>query len=173
MSSELNLITLYIWWSNVSLFMGLLFYVPSDQEFFRMWRRHHYRLRAKRFRSMLDVQGLWAGRDLYRATSAGTLVFWSHPPHSVTSYDKQGDAEDLFYNLDLRGSPFSHFLRLCWNDKQFAGFFGRIVSSRAKMCFWLKKRRCCAVVLLDTWKNKPGVYPPSMLSKCLGISKEF
>jgi hypothetical protein len=34
--------------------------------------RHHWRWRAAKFRSMFGAQGLWAGRDLYRATPAVT-----------------------------------------------------------------------------------------------------
>jgi hypothetical protein len=37
-----------------------------------IWRRHHCRWRAAKFRPMLGTQGLWAGRDLYRATPAVT-----------------------------------------------------------------------------------------------------
>jgi hypothetical protein len=37
-----------------------------------IWRRHQYRWRAAEFRSMLGAQGLWAGRDLYRATPTVT-----------------------------------------------------------------------------------------------------
>jgi hypothetical protein len=33
-----------------------------------IWRHHHYRWRASKFRPMLGAQGLWSGRDLYRAT---------------------------------------------------------------------------------------------------------
>jgi hypothetical protein len=48
------------------------------------------------------AQGLWAGRDLYRATPAVTrdlifLVSSEGPPLSVISYDTQGEMEDLFY----------------------------------------------------------------------------
>ena len=35
-------------------------------------RRHQCRWRAAKFRPMLGTQGLWAGRDLYRATPAVT-----------------------------------------------------------------------------------------------------
>jgi hypothetical protein len=42
------------------------------QNFSRKWRRHHYRRRAEIFRPMLGAQGLWAGRDLYRAVPAVT-----------------------------------------------------------------------------------------------------
>jgi hypothetical protein len=49
----------------------LLFYVPL-KNILLMWRRHHYRWRAAKFRLMLGAQGLKAGRDLYRATPAVT-----------------------------------------------------------------------------------------------------
>jgi hypothetical protein len=47
----------------------LRFYVPL-KNFSLIWRRHHCRWRATKFRPMLGAQGLWAGRDLYRATPA-------------------------------------------------------------------------------------------------------
>jgi hypothetical protein len=57
-----------------------------------IWRRHHYRWRTAKFRPMLSALGLWAGRDLYRATSAVT--------------------RDLgFSGLILRTTPFSLLLR--------------------------------------------------------------
>jgi hypothetical protein len=49
----------------------LRFYVPL-KNFSLIWRRHHCPWRAAKFRPMLGAQGLWAGRDLYRATSAVT-----------------------------------------------------------------------------------------------------
>jgi hypothetical protein len=75
----------------------LQFYVPL-KNFSLLWRRHQCRWRAEKFRPMLGVQGLWAGRDLYRATPAATrdLGFSSlseGPPHSVASYDTRGDVE--------------------------------------------------------------------------------
>jgi hypothetical protein len=102
----------------------LLFYVPL-KNFSLIWRRHHCRWMAAKFRFMLGAQNLWAGRDLYRSTPAVTrgLGFfglrWSTAPfsrllrhtrgcggsvltqiltgpHSVASYDKQGDAEVIF-----------------------------------------------------------------------------
>ena len=56
------------------------FYVPF-KNFSLIWRRHHCRCRAAKFRPMLGAQGLWAGRDLYRATPAvtGPRFFRSHP----------------------------------------------------------------------------------------------
>jgi hypothetical protein len=49
----------------------LLFYVPL-RNFSLVWRRHHYQWRAAKFRPMLGAHSLWAGRDLYRATSTVT-----------------------------------------------------------------------------------------------------
>ena len=49
----------------------LLFYVPL-KNISLIWRRHHCRWRAAKFRPMLGAQGLWAGRDLYRATPTVT-----------------------------------------------------------------------------------------------------
>jgi hypothetical protein len=46
-------------------------YVPL-KNFSLIWRRHHCRWRAAKFRSMVDAQGLWEGRDFYRATTAVT-----------------------------------------------------------------------------------------------------
>jgi hypothetical protein len=46
-------------------------YVPL-KNFSLIWRRHHCRRRARKFRPMLGAQGLWAGRDLYRAPPAVT-----------------------------------------------------------------------------------------------------
>ena len=49
----------------------LRFYVPL-KNISLIWRRHHCRWRAAKFRPMLGAQGLWAGRDLYRATPTAT-----------------------------------------------------------------------------------------------------
>jgi hypothetical protein len=69
----------------------LRFYVPL-KKFSLIWRRHHCRWRAAQFRPMLGTQGLWAGRDLYRATPAVT--------------------QDLgFSGLIRRTAPFSRLLR--------------------------------------------------------------
>jgi hypothetical protein len=61
---------------EVSLFVHLLFYVLLKY-FSLIWRRHHNRWKAAKFR--LSTQGLWAGRDLHRATPAVTrdLIFSS------------------------------------------------------------------------------------------------
>jgi hypothetical protein len=69
----------------------LLFYVPLKNISF-IWRRHHSRWRASTFRPMLGAQGLWAERDLYRATPVVT--------------------RDLgFFGLIRRTAPFSRLLR--------------------------------------------------------------
>jgi hypothetical protein len=54
---------------NFLIKIDLLFIVlrPS-QEYFTTWRCHYCWWRDARFRSMLSVQSLWAGMDLYRAT---------------------------------------------------------------------------------------------------------
>jgi hypothetical protein len=46
----------------------LRFYVPL-KNFSLIWRRHHCRWRAAKFRPMLGAQGLRAGRDVYRTTT--------------------------------------------------------------------------------------------------------
>jgi hypothetical protein len=64
-----------------------LFYVPL-KNFSLIWRRHHYRRRAAKFRPMLGAQSLWAGRDLYRAPPAVTRglgfsgLIWRTAPFS-------------------------------------------------------------------------------------------
>ena len=78
----------------MNLLIGYLrFYVPlKNFSLTCIWRRHHCKWRAAKFRPMLGAQGLWAGRDLYRATLAVT--------------------RDLgFSGLILRTSPFSRLLR--------------------------------------------------------------
>jgi hypothetical protein len=53
----------------VWLFMVLR---PAFKIFSLAWKRHHYQWRAAKFSLTLGAQGLWAGRDLYRATLAVT-----------------------------------------------------------------------------------------------------
>jgi hypothetical protein len=74
---------------------------PAQEYFIYIWRRHHRRWRAAKFRPMLVAQGLWAGRDLYRPTPAVTWepvfpVSFEGLTHSVAFYDTQGGVEDLF-----------------------------------------------------------------------------
>jgi hypothetical protein len=70
----------------------LRFYILL-KHFSLLWRRHHYRWRAAKFRPMLGAQDLWAARDLYRATPVVT--------------------RDLDYSgLIRRTAPFSSLLRL-------------------------------------------------------------
>jgi hypothetical protein len=49
----------------------LLFYV-SLKKFSLIWRHHHCRWRAAKFRPMLGAQGVWAWRNIYRTTPAVT-----------------------------------------------------------------------------------------------------
>jgi hypothetical protein len=101
----------------------LVFYVPL-KNFSLIRRRHHYWWRTAKFKPMLGAQGLWAERDLYRATPAVTQAwglgfsglirrialsvaslrhtrgFWGSILTQILmgphSYDTQGGAEDLF-----------------------------------------------------------------------------
>jgi hypothetical protein len=74
----------------------LLFYVTL-KNFSPIWRRHHYRRRAAKFKPMLGAHVgifivphlLWHWTSVFPVSSEG-------PPHSVVSYDSHGDAEDLF-----------------------------------------------------------------------------
>jgi hypothetical protein len=69
----------------------LRFYVPL-KNISLIWRRHHCRWRPAKFRPMLGAKGLWAGRDLHRATPTVT--------------------RDLgFSGLIRRTAPFSRLLR--------------------------------------------------------------
>jgi hypothetical protein len=62
------------------------------KNFSLIWRRHHCWWRAAKFRPILGTQGLWAGRDLYRATPTVT--------------------RDLsFPGLIRRNAPYSRLLR--------------------------------------------------------------
>jgi hypothetical protein len=72
----------------------LLFYVPL-KNISLIWRRHHCRWRAAKFRPMLGAQGLWAGRDRFRATPAVTRGL-------------------SFSGLIRRTAPFSRLLRHVW-----------------------------------------------------------
>jgi hypothetical protein len=77
------------WWFTVS---------HPAQKFFTymetpVWRHHHYPWRSAKFRPMFGAQGLWAWRDLYRATTAVTRgLAW-------------------FSSLIRRTAPFSCLLR--------------------------------------------------------------
>jgi hypothetical protein len=50
----------------------IIYCYTSRSRIFYSWRRHHCRWRATKFRPMLVAEGLWAGRDLYRATPTVT-----------------------------------------------------------------------------------------------------
>jgi hypothetical protein len=87
---------------QIDWLIDLLFYVPL-KNFSLIWRRHHCQWRAAKLRPMLGTQGLWAGRDLYRATPTVT--------------------RDLgFSGLIRRTAPFSRLLRHAW------GFGGPILT---------------------------------------------
>jgi hypothetical protein len=76
-------------WEFLSGFDWLIIYgFTSRSRIFHICRRH----RATKFRPMLGAQGLWAGRDLYRATPAVTRGLG-------------------FSGLIRRNAPFSRLLR--------------------------------------------------------------
>ena len=118
----------------------LLFYVPLKNISLYIWRRHHYRWRAAKFRHILGAQGLWAGRGLYRVTPAVTrgLGFSGlirRTAHSVASYDTLGDVEDLFWP-----DPHRSFLLYKWNESEIPIFASQVFSvhsaphNASKMC---------------------------------------
>jgi hypothetical protein len=72
----------------------LPFYVPL-KNILLVWRLHHCRWRTAKFWLMLGAQGLWAGRDLYLATSTVTRGFG-------------------FSGLIQRTAPISRLLRHTW-----------------------------------------------------------
>jgi hypothetical protein len=69
----------------------LRFYFPL-KNISLIWRRHHCRWKAAKFRHMLGAQGLWARKDLNRATPAVTRGLG-------------------FYGVIRKTSPFSRHLR--------------------------------------------------------------
>ena len=59
----------------------LWFYVPL-KNFSLIWRRHHCRWRAAKFRPMLGAQGLWEGRgslSCHTCCDTGPRFFQFHP----------------------------------------------------------------------------------------------
>jgi hypothetical protein len=103
-----------------------LFYVPH-KNFLLIWRHRHCVWRAAKFRPMLDAQGLWAGRDLNRATPAVTraLAFlgliWSEVKYSWAGRKTVNNQSinltthkgvwKIYSNLYSHRSQFSRLLR--------------------------------------------------------------
>jgi hypothetical protein len=54
------------------MFIIMIYWFFPLKNFSLIWRRHHCRWRATKFKPMLGAQGLWAGRYLYLATPAVT-----------------------------------------------------------------------------------------------------
>jgi hypothetical protein len=90
-------------------------YYGVDPAWLVIWRRHHYRWRAAKFRPMLGAKGLWAGRDLYRATSAVkrglSFPVSSEGPHIQSPLTTHKGMWRIYSNQDPHGSPFNHLLR--------------------------------------------------------------
>jgi hypothetical protein len=70
-SEHLGLIKSLVQWFETKSLLIILFYFPL-KNISLIWRHHHCRWRAAKFRPMLGSKGLWVGRDLYRATPAVT-----------------------------------------------------------------------------------------------------
>jgi hypothetical protein len=84
----------FMLWMIFITYDYLMFYVPF-KNISLIWRRHHCRWRAAKSRPMLGAHGLWAGRDLYRATPTVT--------------------RDLGFSGPIRKTaPISRFLRHAW-----------------------------------------------------------
>jgi hypothetical protein len=120
---------LYLW-----LIDYLRFYVPL-KNISLIWRCYHCRCRAAKSRPMLGAQGLWAGMDLYRATPAVTrdlnfsgLMRSEGPSHSVTSYDTQGDLENLFLQVPIQ-SPLTTYKGMWRNYSNLDDLTGFILGS--------------------------------------------
>jgi hypothetical protein len=82
------------------------------KKFSLKWRRHHYRWGAVKFRPMLGDRGLWAGRDLYRATptvTRGLGFSRSHPKDRPiqSPFTTHMGMWRMYSNLDPHRSPFS------------------------------------------------------------------
>ena len=81
--------------SYVVLLLFLLFNVLTENfAFIHVWIRHHFRRGAAKCGPLLGAYRLWAGRDLYRVTSAVTRDLGSStsskgPPYLATLYNKQ------------------------------------------------------------------------------------
>jgi hypothetical protein len=147
-------------WHTCWLIYYLLFYVPL-KNFTLIWRCHHYRWRAAKFRTMLSVQGLWAGRGLYRTTP---VVTW----------------DLIFSGFIWRTAPFS---RLLWHTRGCGGSILTLILMGWHTCWeW---HTCCGLThLLRVWHTCWGYDIPvqsdipveglthllRVLHTCLGFS---
>jgi hypothetical protein len=72
-------------------------------DFSLLWRRNHCRWRAAKLRPVLDTHGLWARRNLYRATPAvaralgSSGLIWRTAPFSCLLRHTHGGAKNLFH----------------------------------------------------------------------------
>ena len=119
----------------------LLFYALL-KNISHIWKRHHYRWRAAKFRPMLGAQGLWAGRDFYSATPAVTRGLG-------------------FSGLIRRTAPFSRLLRhtrgcggsiltrifICHDIEVIANIYLFYVQAK----FWLGDFKHCRLNVFRRW----------------------
>jgi hypothetical protein len=113
-----NVLTLWPW-RLIFLLKTLTLAIPFECYVLGLWLIDYLRfyvplnnfslIRAKKFRPMFGAQGLWAGKDLYRATPAVTrdlgfsgLIRRTAPFSRL--YDTRGDVKDLFQPGSSRGS---------------------------------------------------------------------
>jgi hypothetical protein len=146
----------------------LRFYVPL-KNISLLWRRHHCRWRAAKFRPMLGAQGLWAGRDLYHATPAVTLDLGfsgliRRTTHLVTPYDTWRDVEDLFSPRSSQGWHKNVFENKYWYWMKYNGtdfhllliWTCRALIDHCRVCFdeyGKSNCRCthCTVIIVVLW----------------------
>jgi hypothetical protein len=93
----------------------LEFYVPL-KIFSLIWRCHHCRWRAAKFRPtcMLGAQGVWAERDLYRTTSVNfSGLIWRTTPFSRLLRHTRGcGGRGIYFYPDPYGIP-SQKIQIC------------------------------------------------------------
>jgi hypothetical protein len=85
----------------------IIYYFTSRSRILLIWRCHHSRWRAAKFRFMFGAESLWAGRDLYRATPTVTRDFGflvsSEGPRFCRLYKTGMGTRRTNFNPDLRG----------------------------------------------------------------------
>jgi hypothetical protein len=120
----------------------LRFYVPL-KNFSLTWRRHHCRWRAPKFRPMLGAQGLWAGRDLYRATPAvkrdlgfSDLIQRTAPISRILRHTWGCGGSILTRILTETNAMKNNAVIVHWNVPKFSIFARAHVHARAGQLFW-------------------------------------
>jgi hypothetical protein len=97
---------------NLHMIDYIRFYV-SLKNFSPIWRHQHCRWRAAKFRPILGAQGLWARRDLYRATPTVTPRFFRSHPKDRLQLVAWGCGGSIILNRILTGQT-CIFMKLGW-----------------------------------------------------------